>query len=253
MRRPVIAGNSKMNMTASETRVLLGQLKASLAAAGDVEVIVGPPFTSLAEACSQLRGTAIAVGGQNMHWEEKGAFTGEVSAAMLKDLGCTCVILGHSERRILFGEDDAMVNKKVHAALAAGLTPILCIGETLEQREQGVTQAVCRRQLEGALAGLTAGAAARLIIAYEPVWAIGTGRTATPQDAQSVIGYVRAWLREAYGDTADTVRILYGGSVKASNIDGLMAQPDIDGALVGGASLDAGEFTRIVRFEVQDR
>jgi len=146
-----------------------------------------------------------------------------------------------------------MVNKKVHAALAAGLTPILCIGETLEQREQGVTQAVCRRQLEGALAGLTAGAAARLIIAYEPVWAIGTGRTATPQDAQSVIGYVRAWLREAYGDTADTVRILYGGSVKASNIDGLMAQPDIDGALVGGASLDAGEFTRIVRFEVQDR
>lgn len=253
MRRPVIAGNWKMNMTASETRVLLGQLKASLAAAGDVEVIVCPPFTSLAEACSQLRGTAIAVGGQNMHWEEKGAFTGEVSAAMLKDLGCTCVILGHSERRILFGEDDTMVNKKVHAALAAGLIPILCIGETLEQREQGVTQAVCRRQLEGALAGLTAGAAARLIIAYEPVWAIGTGRTATPQDAQSVIGYVRAWLREAYGDTADTVRILYGGSVKASNIDGLMAQPDIDGALVGGASLDAGEFTRIVRFEVQDR
>lgn len=248
MRRPVIAGNWKMHMTASETAVLANQLKSSLAQAKDVEIVVCPPFTSLAEACARLKGTGIQVGGQNMHWEEKGAFTGEVSAAMLKDLGCSHVILGHSERRTLFAETDADINKKLKAALHAGLTPILCLGETLAEREENVTQRVCQRQLTAALEGIEAQDLVKIIIAYEPIWAIGTGRTATPEDAQSVIGFIRATLRESHGEAAEAVRILYGGSVKPDNIDGLMAKPDIDGALVGGASLQAESFARIVQF-----
>lgn len=248
MRRPVIAGNWKMHMTASETKVLANQLKGSLAGAGDVEIVVCPPFTSLPQACSQLLGTGIQLGAQNMHWQEQGAFTGEVSAAMLKDVGCSHVILGHSERRTIFGETDADVNNKLKAALKAGLIPILCIGETLEEREGNVTKAVCRRQLMGALLGIEYWDLTKMIIAYEPIWAIGTGRTATPEDAQSVIGFIRSVLGESYSEAADEVRILYGGSVKPDNIDGLMVKPDIDGALVGGASLQAQGFARIVQF-----
>lgn len=248
MRRPVIAGNWKMNMTPSETKVLANQLKATLAEAGDVEIVVCPPFTALAEASTRLMGTGIKVGAQNMHHEDWGAFTGEISAPMLKDLGCTHVIIGHSERRTLFGETDADINLKLKAALNAGLTPILCVGETLAQREEEITQAVCHQQLTGALAGVEYWDLTKIIIAYEPIWAIGTGRTATPEDAQSVIGYIRSVLGKSYSEAADEVRILYGGSVKPDNIDGLMTKPDIDGALVGGASLDAQGFARIVQF-----
>lgn len=248
MRRPVIAGNWKMHMTPSETKVLANQLKTSLAGAGDVEIVVCPPFTALAEACTRLMGTGIQVGGQNMHWQDQGAFTGEVSAPMLKDLGCTHVIIGHSERRTLFGERDEDICLKLKSALKSGLIPILCIGETLEQREQNSTEKVCARQLESALASIEAWDLARTIIAYEPVWAIGTGRTASPEDAQAVIGFVRTLLGKTYSEAADEVRILYGGSVKPDNIDGLMKKPDIDGALVGGASLEADSFAGIVKF-----
>lgn len=248
MRRPVIAGNWKMYMTPGETKVLANQLKASLAGAGDVEIVVCPPFTALAEACDRLMGTGIQIGGQNLHWEDKGAFTGEVSAPMLKDLGCTHVIIGHSERRTLFGETDEHINRKLKAALHHGLVPIVCIGETLEQREGRLTEKICSGQLQAALAGIEYWDLAKIIIAYEPIWAIGTGRTATPEDAQSVIGYLRGSLGKKFSEAADEVRILYGGSVKPDNIDGLMAKPDIDGALVGGASLDAAGFARIVKF-----
>jgi len=248
MRRPVIAGNWKMFMTPSETKVLTNQLKASLAGAGDLEIVVCPPYTALAHACDNLMGTGIKVGGQNMHWEDKGAFTGEVSAPMLKDLGCTHVIIGHSERRTMFGETDENINLKLITALKHGLVPILCIGETLEQREQNITQEICAKQLEGALANIEYWDLVKIILAYEPIWAIGTGRTATPEDAQSVIGYVRLVLGKKYSEAADEVRILYGGSVKSDNINGLMAKPDIDGALVGGASLNADGFAGIVKF-----
>lgn len=248
MRRPVIAGNWKMNMTASETKVLVNQLKSSLADAGDVEIVVCPPFTALAEACSRLMGTGIHVGGQNMHWETQGAYTGEVSASMLKDLGCTHVILGHSERRTLFGEQDESINLKLKSALKAGLVPILCVGETLEEREEEITDTICARQLEGALQDIESWDLAKIIIAYEPIWAIGTGRTATPEDAQAVIGFIRSLLGKTYSEAADEVRILYGGSVKPENIQGLMKKTDIDGALVGGASLKAESFAGIVRF-----
>ena len=247
MRRRVFAGNWKMFMTASETKVLTNQLKSSLADAGDLEIVICPPYTSLAEACDKLMGTGIQVGGQNLHWEEKGAFTGEISASMLLDLGCTHVIIGHSERRTLFGETDNTVNQKLKTALKHGLIPILCIGETLDQREQGSTEQVCRQQLLSALEDIESWDLAKIILAYEPIWAIGTGRTATPEDAQSVIGFIRGVLGKKFSEAADEVRILYGGSVKPDNIDGLMAKPDIDGALVGGASLDAQGFARIVK------
>ena len=237
-----------MHMTKSETIVLANQLKSSLAQAGDVEIVVCPPFTALDEACDRLMGTGIQVGGQNLHWGDKGAYTGEVSAPMLKDLGCTHVIIGHSERRTLFGETDADTNKKLKAALQHGLIPILCIGESLEQREQGITEDICFGQLNGGLEGIDAGELENIIIAYEPIWAIGTGLTATPDDAQGVIGAIRSHLASKYNDVAAKVRILYGGSVKSDNIDGLMEKPDIDGALVGGASLDAQGFARIVNF-----
>jgi|SRR5690554_2261485 len=252
MRRPVIAGNWKMNMTPSETKVLVNQLKTALADAGDVEIVVCPPFTALAQARGKLMGTGIQVGAQNLHWEEAGAYTGEISAPMLTDLGCSHVIIGHSERRTLFGETDADVQRKLHAALSHSLTPILCVGETLEQREEDVTRDVCRNQVEAALAEISAKDLAKIVIAYEPLWAIGTGRTATPEDAQAVIGYIRQVLAEKFGDAAEHVRILYGGSVKPESIDGLMAQADIDGALVGGASLKADSFAGIVKFGGQE-
>lgn len=248
MRRPVIAANWKMHMTVGETVALAEKLLPCQERAGEVDIVICPPFTSLTSACSVLHGTGIQVGAQNMHWEDSGAFTGEVSAPMLKDVGCTHVIIGHSERRQLFGETDAAINRKLKAALRHGLIPIFCLGETLEQREAGTTQEVCAHQLEQGLAGIQSWELAKTIIAYEPVWAIGTGRTASPDDAQSVINFIRRELGKQYSEGADQVRILYGGSVKAENINGLMAQGDIDGALVGGASLVADSFSRIVNF-----
>ncbi|MTI95355.1 MAG: triose-phosphate isomerase [Firmicutes bacterium] len=248
-RRPVIAGNWKMNVTAGEAESLLNQLKAELAAVGDVEIIVCPSFTTLAVACQRLAGTGINVGAQNMHWEAEGAYTGEVSGPMLSDLGCGYVILGHSERRAYFGESDGDVNKKLFVALKHKLTPIVCVGETLTEKEAGRTEAVCEQQIRGSLANLTPGDLEQIIIAYEPVWAIGTGRTATPGDAQAVIGFIRNLLRTDFGSAADKVRILYGGSVKPDNIAGLMAEADIDGGLVGGASLDPAGFAQIVKYK----
>lgn len=248
MRRPVIAANWKMNMTVGETMALAEKLLPCQERAGEVDVVICPPFTSLAPACNLFQGTGIQVGGQNMHWEDFGAFTGEISAPMLKAIGCSHVIIGHSERRQLFGETDAAINRKLKAALLHGLTPIFCLGETLEQREAGTTQEVCSRQLELGLAGIQSEDLTKTIIAYEPVWAIGTGRTASPDDAQSVISFIRRELAKQFSKGAHQVRILYGGSVKADNIDGLMAQGDIDGALVGGASLDADNFSGIVNF-----
>lgn len=250
-RRPVMAGNWKMNVTAGEAETLANQLKAELAGTGDVEIVVCPPFTSLATVCQRLAGTGIHVGGQNMHWQPSGAFTGEVSAPMLTDLGCSHVILGHSERRALFGETDANVNNKLFAALEAGLRPIVCVGESLDQKEEAQTEAVCKEQVLNALRGLAPGQLEQVIIAYEPVWAIGTGHTATPEDAQAVIGFIRTTLRQQFGAEAEQVRILYGGSVKPDNIAGLMEQRDIDGALVGGASLAPAGFAGIVKYEAE--
>jgi triosephosphate isomerase len=212
-----------------------------------VQVAVAPPFTALAAAAEALRGGPVELCAQDVHWEKQGAFTGEVSAAMLADVGCRHAIVGHSERRQLFGETDETVRRKVGALLAAGLRPIVCVGELLAEREAGRTLEVAGRQLRAALAGLPAEPVAALTVAYEPVWAIGTGKTATAAQAQEVHAALRAILRELVGATADAVRIQYGGSVKPENAAELMAQPDVDGALVGGASLVAGDFARIVK------
>ncbi len=250
MRRPVIAGNWKMNGTTAESVLLARELAERLASGVEPEVIVAPTFTALIPVREALGGTAVALAAQNLHWETKGAYTGEISAEMLVDAGCSHVIIGHSERRALFGETDAAVNRKVIAALAQGLTPIVCVGESLEQRESGATREVVLSQLDGALAGLDGDAVGQLILAYEPVWAIGTGHTASPEQAQEVHGWIRDRLAELAGPAvADIVRIQYGGSVKPANIATLMAKPDIDGALVGGASLKADSFEGIVRFE----
>ena len=249
-RTPLLAGNWKMHGTRAEaialTRALVGAL-------GDVtarDVMIAPPYTVLEAVAAVLAGTRLRLGAQNVHWETQGAFTGEIAAPMLREIGCSQVIIGHSERRQYFGETDATVNRRLRAALAGGLVPIVCVGETLDEREAGTTDAVVVRQLRGGLAGLDAEALGRCVIAYEPVWAIGTGRTATPEQAEEVHALIRREL-DALADhaVAEGARILYGGSVKPDNVDALMAQPDIDGALVGGASLDAASFTRIVRFE----
>lgn len=248
-RTPIIAGNWKMHKTPLEAEELVRALLPQVAPAGDREVVLCPPFPALAAVVAACRGTRVAVGAQNLHWEREGAFTGEVSAPMLVAVGCRYVIVGHSERRQYCGEDDGLVNRKLKAALAAGLRPILCVGETLAQRELGITEAVCAIQLKSALAGLAAGDLEPLVIAYEPVWAIGTGRTASASDAQEVIAFLRSLLARDYGTAlAQQVPILYGGSVKPENIRALMAQADIDGALVGGASLDAASFAAIVNF-----
>jgi triosephosphate isomerase len=197
----------------------------------------------------ELKGANISVAGQNMYWEESGAYTGEVSPLMLKDIGCTHVIIGHSERRQFFNETDATVNKKVKAALKAGLTPIACVGETLEERESGATMEIVGRQIRDGLEDLSPQEMAKIVIAYEPVWAIGTGKTATPQQAEEVHHQIRSIIAQRADSVAQNIRILYGGSVKPDNVDELMAQPDIDGALVGGASLQADSFVRIVRFK----
>ena len=249
MRKPIIAGNWKMYKKVHEAITLVSELSDLVAAVDGVEVVVCPPFTALDAVNETLQGTNIAVGAQNMHWQEEGAFTGEISPAMLKSLGCKFVILGHSERRQYFGETDEGVNKKIKAAFANCLIPIVCVGETLEQREAGITEEIVRKQTEGALAGYDAETVAQLVVAYEPVWAIGTGKTASNEDAQQVCGYIRQVVAGMFNqDTANKVRIQYGGSVKPDNISALMAQPDIDGALVGGASLDAKSFAEIVKF-----
>jgi triosephosphate isomerase len=250
-RRPLIAGNWKMHKSHLEA-VQLTQKTAWALSSDDtaaVEVVLCPPFTALRSVGTLIEGDklALGLGGQNCHPEPEGAYTGEVSAPMLARLGCGYVIAGHSERRQHFGETDELVNRKARAVLASGMTPIVCVGESLEQREAGHTAEVVRGQVRGSLAGLTAEQVGGLVIAYEPVWAIGTGRAATAHDAQETIALVRGTVAELAGGAADTVRIQYGGSVKAGNVEELMAQPDVDGALVGGASLDADEFALIVK------
>jgi len=246
MRRPVIAGNWKMYKTVAEAVALAGEIRAG--AAGHAEVVIAPPFTSLAAVAGVLRGSAVGLAAQNMHAAVEGAFTGEVSPVMLKDVGCSHVILGHSERRQFFGETDEGVAKKAEAALAHGLCPIACVGESLAERESDRTMEVVERQVERALRGLSADQVARILVAYEPVWAIGTGKVATPEQAQEVHAFLRKRITVSHGEpAADAVRILYGGSVKPDNIGALMGQGDIDGALVGGASLTAA-FLKIVDY-----
>jgi triosephosphate isomerase len=254
MRKIFVAGNWKMNTNNAEAAALVDGLKKSLPAPLPVEVAVCPPFCYLATVASHLRGSPIKLGAQNMYFELKGAFTGEISPAMLLDLGCTCVILGHSERRhtVGRGESDEMINRKVHAALKAGLQPILAIGEKLQQRDADQTEAVLTEQLRAGLAGLTADQMAKVTIAYEPVWAIGTGRNATPQQAQDAHVHVRGVLAEMFGgDVAAATTIQYGGSLNAANAADLLAQKDVDGGLVGGASLKVDEFTKIVQAAIK--
>jgi len=250
MRTPLIAGNWKMYKTVPEALALVGALRDDLGK-GPVghEVLVAPPFTAIHAVAEALKGSRIFVAGQNMHAEKEGAFTGEISAGMLKSAGASHVILGHSERRQLFGETDEGVGKKARVAFDNGLTPIVCVGETLDEREAGRIFAVVERQLDAALTKLTPDEAAVAVVAYEPVWAIGTGRVATPEQAQEVHAFIRKRVHTTHGEAvAAAQRILYGGSVKPDNVDGLMSQPDIDGALVGGACLKAESFLRIVRF-----
>jgi triosephosphate isomerase (TIM) len=249
-RIPLLVGNWKMHGTRPEAAALAGALAKSVGAITDREVLIAPPYTALDTAREAIAGTRILLGAQNVHGEDKGAFTGEVSAAMLLEVGCTHVIIGHSERRQYYGETDAGVNARLRGALRAGLIPIVCVGETLAEREAGTTMAVIERQIRRGFAGVDAGGGRRWVLAYEPVWAIGTGHTATPAQAQEVHLAVRKLVAQLVGQpVADSMRILYGGSVKPDNIDALMAQPDIDGALVGGASLDAVGFERIVKFQ----
>ncbi len=248
LRRPIIAGNWKMYKTVDEAVTLVESLKEALAGdAGDVEVVVCPPFTALDAVQETLRGSAIELGAQNMHWEEEGAFTGEISPLMLRNLGCTYVILGHSERRTYFGETDESVNRKVKSAMLNGVLPIVCVGETLQERDAGRTEEVVVRQIKAALAGVKTNGAERLVVAYEPVWAIGTGRSATGDEANRVVRLIRQTIAEVFNERiAQELRIQYGGSVKPQNIEDFLRQPDIDGALVGGASLDGEAFAAIV-------
>ncbi len=247
-RRKFVCGNWKMHRTAAEARALVREVRAAVEGLTErVDVAVAPPFTALHAAAEELAGSRIGLGAQNLHFETQGAFTGEVSAPMLVEAGCRFVLVGHSERRQLFGETDEGVRKKTKAALAAGLHPIVCVGETLPERESGRTLEVVGRQVRAALAGLTPAEVGALTLAYEPVWAIGTGKTATAAQAQEVHAAVRAILRELAPAAAEVVRIQYGGSVKPENAAELMAQPDVDGALVGGASLKAPDFSQIVK------
>jgi triosephosphate isomerase len=250
MRIPIIAGNWKMYKTVGEAVDLIKGLLAGLGQMHGRDIVVCPPFTALYAVRPLLIGTNIALGAQDLHYEPQGAFTGAIAPTMLTDVGCRYVIIGHSERRQYFGETDTSVNRKIRAALAVGLTPIVCVGEVKAERDRGEAESVVGRQVTAGLAGLSPAEVARLVIAYEPVWAIGTGDTATPADAQAMHATIRALLSAQVGAaTAATVRIQYGGSVKPEHIDELMAQPDIDGALVGGASLKAESFLRIVSFQ----
>ena len=248
MRTKMIAGNWKMNKTIEQARLLVAEMVPDLKDAAGVEKVFCPPFTALMAVSAMLAGTDIGVGAQNMFWEASGAYTGEIAPAMLAEI-CRYVILGHSERRIYFGETDETVNKKVKAALAAGLTPIVCVGETLAENEAGLTQEVVSRQTRKGLEGLETAQALKLVVAYEPVWAIGTGRAATSAGANAVLrDMIRPVLAEMFGaEASQAIRILYGGSVTAANAAELFAQTDIDGGLVGGASLKAGEFVKIIK------
>ena len=248
MRKPIIAGNWKMNKTPSEARELVTAL-APLVKDAVCDVVVCTPAVNFAAVSEAIKGTNIKLGAQNMHWKESGAYTGELSAAMLRECGVEYVILGHSERRQYFGETDATVNLRTLAAVKAGLTPIVCVGEKKEEREAGYTNALVSYQTLIALSGLTAEQVKGVVIAYEPVWAIGTGLTATDEQANETIGVIREAIRSAYGDTADEVRIQYGGSMNPKNCKGLMAQPEIDGGLIGGASLKAEDFSKVVNFD----
>ncbi len=249
MRTPLLAGNWKMNKTVAEAVELVEALLAGLGEAADREVVICPPFTALHPLAPLVANTPLQLGGQNMYPADSGAFTGDISPVMLLELGVRYVVLGHSERRQIFGEGDELIARKVRSALDHGLVPILCVGETKPERDAGQAEAVVLGQLRAGLGDLAAPEVASLVVAYEPVWAIGTGDTATPADAQAMHAAIRATLAAHYGtDTADATRVLYGGSVKADNVDTLMAQPDIDGALVGGAALTAESFLRIVQF-----
>ena len=248
-RKVIIAGNWKMNKTAAEGRALVEALKPLVAdvCPSKADIVVCPPFTTIAAVVEAVRGSNIKVGAQNVHWAESGAFTGEISAAMLKELGIDYVIIGHSERRQYFGETDATVNSRVKAALAAGLLPIICVGELLEEREGGRTEQVLSAQLEGGLAGLTGEDMRKIVIAYEPVWAIATGKTATPEMAELTHNFIRCTLNDMFGkEIGEGVRIQYGGSMKAENAGALVAQPNIDGGLIGGAALKAESFAALI-------
>ncbi|WP_446008178.1 triose-phosphate isomerase [Candidatus Electrothrix sp.] len=246
---PLIAGNWKMHLTRAESVELARAVAAASTGLTDREVMIAPAFLSLAAVKEVVADSPVRVAAQNVAWEKQGAFTGEISPPMLQDIGVDMVILGHSERRHVFGEDDAMVNRRLTGTLQFGLSPILCIGETLEEREQEKTFTVIEEQLRQGLKDVQSDQMKQVVVAYEPVWAIGTGRTATKEQAQEVHAFIRTALADLYEKTlADAVRILYGGSVKPENIDSLMAQPDVDGALVGGAALQAESFARIINF-----
>ncbi len=246
-RTPMVAGNWKMHKTVAEAQILAREICRGLPVPLTVDVVVAPPYTALTAVAREIQGSPLALAAQDVFWESQGAFTGAISPMMLTDAGCRLVIIGHSERRQYFGETDDSVNKKIKAALQAGLTPIVCIGETLAQREAQETLTIIASQLNNGLLGLGPAEVGRLVMAYEPVWAIGTGRTATPAQAQEVHHFIRHWLRDQVGSTvAEGLRILYGGSVTPENIRDLMDAPDIDGALVGGASLQAASFLKIV-------
>jgi triosephosphate isomerase len=248
-RRPILAGNWKMNMTATQARELASKLVPLVASIKDRDIVLGPPFTSLSAVAETIKGSNIDLSAQNLHWEDKGAFTGEVSAEMLLDLGCRYVIIGHSERRQYFGETDETVNRKAKQALRKGLLPILCVGETLAEREAGKLNDIIGRQVTGGLKGISADDMKKVVIAYEPVWAIGTGKTATPEQANEVHALIRQKVKGLYSaDIAEDLRIQYGGSVTPENVSTLMAMPDIDGALVGGASLRPESFAALVKF-----
>jgi triosephosphate isomerase len=245
MRTPLIAANWKMHMTVPEAREFLNAFLPEIKGVEGVESLIAPPFTAIAAVGEAIKGSGVLLGAQNVFWEEKGAFTGEVAPGMIVDLGCDYVIIGHSERRQYFGETDETVNKRIKASLSASLKVILCIGELLEEREAGRTNEVLQKQLTGGLKDISAD---HIVVAYEPVWAIGTGKTATPEQAQKAHAFIRGELRKLLGEKADAVRILYGGSVKPDNVDELMARADVDGALVGGASLKPDSFARLVKF-----
>jgi triosephosphate isomerase len=248
-RTPLIAGNWKMHLTRAEAVTLASAVAAASQGLTDREVMIAPPFTALAAVKDAVAGSPVKVAAQNVGWEKEGAFTGEVSPLMLLDAGAEMVIIGHSERRHVFGEDNAMINRRLRAALQFGFTPILCVGETLTEREADSTFKVIDEQLAQGLAQVTAAEMGKVVVAYEPVWAIGTGKTASNEQAQEVHAFIRELLTRFYEKTlADRIRILYGGSVKPDNVDSLMAQPDIDGVLVGGASLKADAFERIIHF-----
>jgi triosephosphate isomerase len=249
MRKPIMAGNWKMYKTPAETTQFFEKFRPLVEKSEHAEIVICPPFTNLAAAAAAAQGSHIHIGSQNIAWAKEGAFTGEISGAMIRAAGATHAIIGHSERRQYFGETDETVLKRTGAALEAGLTPIVCVGERLEEREGGNTEAVLIRQFAGGIAPLTGQQFARIVIAYEPVWAIGTGKTATPEIAADAHRAIRAQVRGKFGkEAADAVRILYGGSVKPDNVKTLMAQPEIDGSLVGGASLDPVSFASIVNF-----